>query len=131
MFQPFNPFTIPVVFLIGAFAVGIVAMILSARAKSNRHRERMFLAEKGLPIPSELYEVQKQEVKSDGYKAGRAWLIILGILAMFIGISVMIMLGIRDGNMHDAVGGLVPIFIGAAFLVSERMIARYIVRRSE
>ena len=126
-----NPFLIPIVFLIGAFGVGIVAMILNGRAKERRHRERMFLAEKGMEIPKELYEVQKQEVKSNGYKAGRAWLIILGLLCIFIGVAVMIMLGIRQGNMHDAVGGLVPIFIGAAFLAAEKVIARTVARNTE
>lgn len=118
-----NPFLIPIVFLIGAFAVGIVAMWLGARAKERRHRERMFLAEKGMEIPPELYDVQKEVVKENGYKGGRIWLIILGLLCIFIGLSVMTMLSLR-GETHDAVGGIVPIGIGLAFLLSERIVAR-------
>jgi hypothetical protein len=118
-----NPFLIPIVFLLGAFAVGIVAMVLNAQAKERKHRERMFLAEKGMEIPAELYEVQKEEVKDNGYKGGRIWLIILGLLCIFIGLSVIIMLSVR-GETHDAAGGIVPIGIGLAFLLSERIVAR-------
>jgi hypothetical protein len=118
-----NPFLIPIVFLIGAFATGIAAMWLNGKAKERRHRERMFLAEKGMDIPPELYEVQKQEIKENGYKTGRIWLIIMGLLCIFIGISVVIMLLAR-GEAYDATGGIVPIGIGAAFLISERIVAR-------
>jgi hypothetical protein len=121
---------IPIVFLIGAFAVGIVAMILNGRAKERRHRERMYLAEKGMDIPPELYEVQKQEVKENGYKGGRIWLIILGLLCIFIGLSVMIMLFAR-GEPHDATGGIVPIGIGIAFLISERIVRRIAEKEKE
>lgn len=123
MASSINPFLIPIVFMLGAFAVGIVAMYLNAKAKERRHRERMFLAEKGMDIPAELYEVQKQEVKENGYKGGRIWLIILGLLCIFIGLSVIIMLSLR-GEAHDATGGIVPIGIGLAFLLSERIVAR-------
>ena len=125
-----NPFLIPIVFLLGAFAVGIVAMILNGQAKDRRHRERMYLAEKGMDIPPELYEVQKQEVKENGYKGGRIWLIILGLLCIFIGLAVIIMLSLR-GETHDAVGGIVPIGIGLAFLLSERIVARMVVKDRE
>ena len=123
MMHSINPFLIPIVFLIGAFAVGIVAMWLNGKAKERRHRERMFLAEKGMEIPPELYEAQKEVVKENGYKGGRIWLIILGLLCIFIGLSVMIMLFAR-GEAHDATGGIVPIGIGIAFLISERIVAR-------
>ncbi len=123
MVSSINPFLIPIVFMVGAFAVGIVAMILNSQAKDRRHRERMYLAEKGMDIPPELYEVQKQEVKENGYKGGRIWLIILGLLCIFIGLSVIIMLALR-GETHDATGGIVPIGIGLAFLLSERIVAR-------
>lgn len=125
-----NPFLIPIVFLIGAFAVGIVAMILNGQAKERRHKERMYLAEKGMDIPAELYEVQKQEVKENGYKAGRIWLIILGLLCIFIGLGVIIMLSLR-GEAHDATGGIVPIGIGIAFLLSERVVARVAAKDKE
>jgi flagellar basal body-associated protein FliL len=125
-----NPFLIPIVFLLGAFAVGIAAMILNSQAKERKHRERMYLAEKGMDIPTELYEVQKQEVKENGYKGGRIWLIILGLLCIFIGLSVIIMLSLR-GETHDAVGGIVPVGIGLAFLLSERIVARMAVKDKE
>jgi hypothetical protein len=128
--SPVMPFVIPIVFLLGAFAVGIVAMILNNRTKERRHRERMFLAEKGMDIPPELYEVQKQEIKENGYKSGRIWLTIMGLLCIFIGLSVIIMLLIR-GEPHNATGGIVPIGIGIAFLVSERVVARMAAREKQ
>jgi uncharacterized membrane protein len=130
MSSSINPFLIPIVFLIGAFAVGIVAMVLNSKAKERRHRERMFLAEKGMAIPQELYEVQKQEAKENGYKAGRIWLVILGLLCIFIGISVIIMLSLQ-GQTHDAFSGIVPICIGLAFLLSERLVVRMVIKEKE
>ena len=64
MVQGINPFLIPIVFLIGAFAIGIVAMILNTKSKDRRHQERMYLAETGMDIPMELYEARKEEVSS-------------------------------------------------------------------
>jgi len=130
MVQGINPFLIPIVFLIGAFAIGIVAMILNSKSKERRHQERMYLAEKGMDIPMELYEARKEEVKENGYKGGRIWLIILGLLNVFIGLAVIIMLSLK-GETHDAVGGIVPIGIGLAFLLSERIIARMVVKDKE
>ncbi len=123
------PFLIPITVLIGAFAVGIVAMILRSHAKERQHRERMFMAEKGLEIPKELYDIPapRREAEPNGYRAGRAWLMILGTLCIFIGIGAIISLGVRHG-MHEGIQGLIPFMIGAGFLAAERLIAKIIVK---
>ena len=116
-----GPFLIPVVAIIGAFAIVITSMILQSKARDRRQRERMLMAEKGLEIPQELYEVK--EVKRRDFRGGRAWLMILGTICICVGIGVMIMLGVQKG-IDEGIAGIIPIFIGAGFLASERMIAR-------
>lgn len=123
------PYLIPITVLIGVFAIAIVAMVLKSQAKDRQHRERMFMAEKGLEVPRELYDISevKPQGKPNGYRAGRALLIIFGTLCIFIGVGVMISLGVRHG-MHEGIHGMIPIFIGIGFLASERLIARIIVK---
>lgn len=123
-----GPYLIPTVAILGAFAIVIVAMILRGKSLDRQHRERMFLAEKGLEIPKELYEGQNsQPRKPNGFKAGRAWLMLLGTVLIFIGIGAMISLGVRHG-MTEGVQGIVPVLIGVGFLVAERLIARFVVK---
>lgn len=119
-----SPIWIPIFISLGAFAVGIVAMVLKSRERERVHRERMFLAEKGLEIPKELYDVEK-EVKKErrgDFRAARAWLIILGTTMVFIGIGVMIQLGVQEGTRRTF-DGTVPLLIGVAFLVCQMLLA--------
>lgn len=118
--------TIPMVAMMGAFLIVIVAMVLKSRTDARKHKERMMLAEKGLEIPRELYDqAVRQEPKPNGYRAGRAWLMILGCILVFVGLGVIVF-GMAAGE--HAENGLVPLFIGAGFLVAERMIARFIAK---
>jgi hypothetical protein len=126
-----GPYLIPVAAILGAFAVVIAAMILRGRTLDRQHRERMFLAEKGLDIPPQLYENgEKKGHKANGLRAGRAWLLVLGTLLVFIGIGVMIALGVRDG-MDRGINGVIPMLIGVGFLAAERLIARTLVKPGE
>jgi short subunit fatty acids transporter len=115
------PFVIPIVAIVCVFAVGIMAMFFQGQAKERAHRERMFLAEKGMEIPPQLYE--KPRKKSNGYRSARAWLLVLGTTLILIGFSVMIAVGVKDGA-NECVAGVPPLFIGIAFLISERLISR-------
>ncbi|KPJ61493.1 MAG: hypothetical protein AMJ46_02120 [Latescibacteria bacterium DG_63] len=119
------PFLIPIFAIVGAFAVGIVAMILKSKAGERAHRERMFMAEKGLEIPEELYDAREKKVSDFG--GARAWLIVLGVLCLFIGISVLIALSIQSG-IREGSNGLIVALIGVGFLAAERLILRLIVR---
>ena len=58
-------FLVPVFFVICGAAVGIAAMTLKARQKDRMHRERMFMAEKGLEIPSDLYEQREAKAGNE------------------------------------------------------------------
>lgn len=118
------PFIIPITIILGAVAIGIVAMVLKHKAKDRMHRERMFMAEKGLEIPSELYEVHEPKKPSE-YRIARAWLLVLGVLTATIGVGVGITLTIQEG-FDQGIGGLIAVFVGVGFLVAERMIARLV-----
>lgn len=123
-----GPYLIPTVAVLGAFGIVITAMILRGQSLARQHRERMFLAEKGLEIPPELYEAKDNgKRKSNGFKGARAWLLLLGTLLVFIGIGVMIAVGVRDG-MEYGVNGVIPLLIGIGFLAAERLIAKMLVR---
>ena len=119
-------FAIPMTAMMVVLVIVITAMILKSRADARKHNERMQLAEKGLEIPRELYDqVARPESKPNGYRAGRAWLVILGCILVFTGLGVIVF-GLAAGE--HAENGLVPLFIGVGFLVAERMIARVIAK---
>ncbi len=116
--------TIPMFSLFVALVIIVVAMVLRSRGDARRHKERMLLAEKGMEIPRELYDaLDRREARPNGFRAGRAWLLVLGSLLMFIGIGVLITLTIRDG-VHQGINGLIPFFIGVGFMAAERLVAR-------
>jgi hypothetical protein len=118
-----SAYLIPITALIGAFAVGIVAMILKNQAKERQHRERMFMAETGMEIPRDLYDVPASKPQPDGFRAARAFLTVFGMLLVFVGVGVVIAISIRDG-FNQGINGLIPFFIGIGFLAAERLIAR-------
>ncbi len=124
--DPLVPFLLPMLAILGGFAIAIAAMLLKSHARDRQHRERMFLAEKGMEIPRELYEVSEPK-KPNGFRAGRAWLMILGAICIFVGIAVMISVSVSRG-IHDGVFGVIPLFIGMGFLVAERMIAKFVAK---
>jgi hypothetical protein len=118
--------TIPIFSLTVALVIVVVAMILRSRADNRRHKERMLLAEKGMEIPRELYDVlDRREARPNGYRKGRAWLMLLGCLMVFIGLGVIVFEAARGGPAEN---GLVPVFIGIGFLASERLIAKVIAK---
>jgi hypothetical protein len=126
-----GPYLIPMVAILGAFAIVITAMVLRGRALDRQHRERMFLAEKGMEIPKELYDLRETpKSKPNGLRAGRAWLMILGTLLIFIGIGVMIALGVSEGR-GQGINGVIPLLIGLGLLAAERMIAKVLVKEEK
>jgi hypothetical protein len=120
------PFILPIVAILGAFAVAVTGMILKSHARDRQQRERMFFAEKGMEIPKELYE-SREPKKPNGFRAGRAWLMILGAICIFVGIAVMISVSVSQG-IHDGVFGVIPLLIGVGFLVAERMIGKFVAK---
>ena len=120
------PFILPIVAVLGAFGVAITSMILKSHARDRQQRERMFFAEKGMEIPKELYE-SREPKKPNGFRVGRAWLMILGYICIFVGAAVMISVSVNQG-FHDGVFGIIPALIGVGFLTAERMIATKIAK---
>jgi hypothetical protein len=113
--------TVAILTTILVIAVG--SMLLRSRAQERLHRERMFLAEKGLPIPAELY-VQKKNGNGD-LRSARAWLLVLGVLMVFIGTAVMITIGVTDSEgIRGSVRGLPPVAIGLGLLIAERVLVK-------
>ena len=122
----FTPFILPIVAIVGAFAIAITGMILRSHARDRQQRERMFFAEKGMEIPKELYDIREPK-KPNGFRAGRAWLMIFGYIAVFVGLAVMIAVSVNSG-FDDGVFGIIPLLIGVGFLTAERMIARTVAK---
>ena len=118
--------TIPIFSLTVVLIIIVVAMAMKSRAEGRRHKERMLLAEKGLEIPRELYDqMARPETKANGYRAGRAWLMILGSVMFFVGLGVIVFGAARGEHAEN---GLVPLFIGMGFLAAERMIAKFVAK---
>ena len=103
--------------------ITVGSMFLRSRAQERLHRERMFLAEKGLPIPQELYTPKKTD--NGDLRIARAWLLVLGVLMLSIGIAAMIMIGVTDSlGFRASLRGLPPFAIGIGLLVAERVLVK-------
>jgi len=107
--------------------IALGSMLLRSRAQERLHRERMFLAEKGLPIPQELYLPGKTD--NGDLRKARAWLLVLGVMMVFIGVAVMISIGVTDSlGIRASVRGLAPLAIGVGLLVAERVLVKRLVQ---
>src|SRR5262245_37940949 len=106
--------------------IALGSMILRSRAQERLHRERMFLAEKGLPIPQELYAPKKAD--NGDLRTARAWLLVLGVLMLSIGIAVMIMIGVTDSQgFRGSLRALPPFAIGIGLLAADRVLVKRLV----
>jgi len=120
-----SPVWIAIFAIIGAFGAGIAAMVLRSKERERAHRERMFLAEKGMEIPKELYATPSQKEKKPGhFRAARAWLLVLGTTMVFIGVAVIVVLGVRDG-IEEGINGLTPALIGVGLLAAQALLGRF------
>lgn len=117
---PVAAMMIPIVAIVGAFATAIVAALLKTREKELLHRERMLRLEKGLEIPSYLFEMNEEKKPTD-FRTARAWLVVTGVLMVSIGIGAMIVLGVREG-IKEGIDGVVPLLIGIGLIVAQRLL---------
>lgn len=103
--------SIPIIFVIGAIAITITALILDAGRKDRKHRERLLAMEKGIELPEDPIKTSPPR-----YLAMRAW----GFVFTFLGIALVIGItgaaGIRYG-----VWGLTQLSIGVALLVAAHL----------
>jgi hypothetical protein len=100
--------SIPIIFLLGAIAVTITALILDSSRKDRKHKEKLLAMEKGIELPEEPVKTSPPR-----YLAMRAW----GFVFTFIGIALFIGISAEEGIRHGS-WGLMPLSIGIALLVA-------------
>ena len=102
---------IPIVAILGALAIGIVAIIVEGRKKELVHKERLFALERGIPLPE---EPQKKE--KPVYSGRRVW----GLVWLGLGLAVTIGLAFNpeSSEVNAWAWGLIPTFIGAGLLIA-------------
>jgi hypothetical protein len=103
--------SIPIVFVLGAIAVSITAMLLDSSRKDREHKERMLAMEKGIELPEKPVKTSPPR-----YLAMRAW----GLVFTFIGIALFTGIAAEAGIRHG-MWGLMPLSIGVALLVAAYM----------
>jgi hypothetical protein len=115
MFASIRPETIavmiPIVAVLGTFAVVIVAIVTEGRKKHLVHQERLVALEKGLPLPEEP-EQEKKPVHSKRRAWGLAWL--------GLGLALTIALALNPDAAEVRAWGfaLIPLFIGLGLVVA-------------
>ncbi len=119
------PVLVTMVMLSVILIIALVSMFLRFKAQDRLHRERMLLAEKGLPIPPELL-APPPRTNGDMRKA-RAWLLVLGVTLLFAGVAAMIAIGVEDGA-RASVRGIAPLAIGLAFIAAERVLVKVLLK---
>jgi hypothetical protein len=102
---------IPIIFVMGAIAVTITAMILDSSRKDRQHKERLVAMEKGIELPEDPIKTSPPR-----YLAMRAW----GLVFSLIGLATFIGITAEEGIQHG-VWGLMPVSIGVALLVAAYM----------
>ncbi len=100
--------SIPIIFVLGAIAVTITALILDAGRKEQKHKERLLAMEKGIELPEDPIKTSPPR-----YLAMRAW----GFVFTFLGIALVIGITAAAGIQHG-VWGLTQLSIGIALLIS-------------
>lgn len=102
---------IPIVAILGTFAVVVVAIVAEGRKKDLQHKERLVAMEKGLPLP----EPPEKETKPV-HSSRRAW----GLTWLGLGLALTIALAANpDAADVNAWGwGLIPLFIGIGLIVA-------------
>lgn len=99
---------IPILAVIGTFAMIIVVIIMSNREKELKHKERLLAMEKGMEIPE---EPVKQ--KRPAYLTLRAW----GLVLLSLGVVLFFALWVQVGFQYS-IWGLMPAALGAGLMIA-------------
>lgn len=99
---------IPILAVLGVFAVVITSIIVGGKHKELAHKERILAMEKGIQIPEE-----PPVVKRPAYLSIRAW----GFVLTLLGVALVVALWVTAGG-KAGVWGLLPTAIGIAMLVA-------------
>ncbi|MBU0507568.1 hypothetical protein KKH27_01845 [bacterium] len=104
---------IPIIAIVGTFAVAIIIVLAALRSRRIRHemlhRERMLALEKGLPVPMDYTE---QARKRRPYVTGLVW--------AAIGLGIVLW-GIIAPEDDLNAWGLIPLFVGIALLIGDHV----------
>jgi hypothetical protein len=104
---PIFGMTIPIIFLVVAAAVVIVAVLLAHRTALKRYEVLQVAIKEGRELPPDIFR--------NGHRRRRDPLF-SGLVLVALGIAVSISVGAVSGWIQ-AVWGLIPLFIGLAFLI--------------
>ncbi len=99
---------IPILAVIGTFAMIITVIIVSGREKELKHKERLTAMEKGIEIPADA-----PKAKRPAFKSLRAW----GLVLLLLGIVLFLALWVQV-EFQYSIWGLGPAAIGAALLIA-------------
>ncbi|HUV36870.1 MAG TPA: DUF6249 domain-containing protein, partial [Patescibacteria group bacterium] len=99
---------IPILTVLGVFAVVITSILVSGKHKELAHKERLLAMEKGISIPAEP-PVEKRLA----YLSIRAWGFVLTLLGVALVIALWVTAGAKAG-----VWGLLPTAVGVAMIVA-------------
>jgi hypothetical protein len=107
------PLSIPIIAIVMSLSIPIIA-ILTEYAKRRKlyelhHRERLAAIEKGLELPPLPPEFGGGAARSPRY-------FLKGLVWSLIGLAVIVAVGVNEG-WNDALFGLIPTAIGAAYLI--------------
>ena len=97
---------IPILTVLGVFAVVITSVIVNSKHKELAHKERLIAMEKGISIPEE-----PPVTRRPAYLTIRAW----GFVLTLLGVALVVALWVTAGG-KVGVWGLLPTAIGVAML---------------
>ena len=99
---------VPILAVIGTFAMIIVVIIMGTREKELKHKERLLAMEKGIEIPTET-----KRDKRPAYLSLRAW----GLVLLSVGIVLFFALWVQVGFKYS-IWGLMPAALGAGLMLA-------------
>ena len=105
---PIFGMTIPIIFILGAAAVVVVAVLLAHRTALKRYEVIQVAIKEGRELPPDIFRNGRRRRPRDPMLAG--------LVLTALGLAVSISVGAVCGAVQ-AVWGLIPLFIGVAFLV--------------
>jgi len=99
---------LPIIFILGAAAVVVVAVLLAHRTALKRFEVIQVAIKEGRELPPDIFR--------NGRRRGRRDPMLAGLVLTALGIAISISVGAVCGAVQ-AVWGLIPLFIGVAFLI--------------
>ena len=114
---------IPILAIVGAFVMIITRIVTQARLEELVRKERIAAIERGVD-PAKLQPITGSEFYALGDNRLRRahGLMIGGLILLAIGIGLTLVLYVVEPHERQWTIGIVPLFVGAALLLSSRII---------